>query len=65
MNNFNSLDLGAIDILVISEISRLEKEIQENNYTYLEDRHRAKLFLQQLNNIHNKINGKETKGHEQ
>lgn len=61
MNNFNTLELGAIDILVISEISRLEKELQDNNYTYAEDRHSAKLFLQQLNNIHNKLNRKETK----
>lgn len=61
MINFDSLDLGAIDILVISEISRLEKELQENDYTYTEDRHSAKLFLYQLTNIHNKINGKETK----
>jgi len=61
MINFDSLDLGAIDILVISEISRLEKELQDNNYTYTEDRHSAKLFLHQLTNIHNKINGKETK----
>ena len=57
--NFKELELAAIDILVTSEIWNCEKRLEENEFSYSSDKASCKAFLQQLKNIHEKINKKE------
>jgi hypothetical protein len=56
---FNSYELGAIDIVVINEIYNCKKRLEENEFTYQDDKMSCKAFLQQLESAHNKINRKE------
>lgn len=55
---FNNYELGAIDIVVINEIYNCKKRLEENEFIYQDDKTSCKAFLQQLENIHNKINKK-------
>lgn len=57
---FNSYELGAIDIVVLNEIYCCKKQLEENEFSYSSDRESCKAFLQQLENIHNKINERES-----
>ena len=57
---FNSYELGAIDIVVVNEIWGCKKQLEENDFSYSSDRESCKNFLQQLENVHNKINRKES-----
>lgn len=56
---FNSYELGAIDILIINEIYNCKKRLEENEFIHQDDKMSCEAFLQQLENIHNKINRKE------
>lgn len=58
--NFNSYELGAIDILLNCEIYNCEKRLEENDFTYESDKISCINFMKTLKNIHNKINDKES-----
>lgn len=54
--NFDNYELGAIDIVVTSEIYRCKKTLEENEFSYKEDKISCINFLRVLENVHNKIN---------
>lgn len=54
--SFNEYELGAIDLVVTSEICKCKEKLKENNFTYKSDKVACELFLEKLEIVHNKIN---------
>lgn len=54
--NFNAYELGAIDILVISEIYNCKERLEKDEFSYKEDKISCINFLKTLEKIHDKIN---------
>ena len=55
---FDNFELGAIAILVSSEIVRCEEALKEDAFTYRSDRESMKVYLKTLKSVQDKINGK-------
>lgn len=64
MNNFNNHELGVIDLVIVLRMHMLQEELIKNDFDTYEEKNTCKRFLAELQNIHNKINGKETKENE-
>lgn len=61
MNNLNKHDLGIIDLVIVLRMQMLQEELKANDFDTYEEKNTCRRFLAELQNIHNKINGKETK----
>lgn len=59
--SFNEYELGAIDIVVTSEIYKCKEKLKDNNFVYKSDKVACELFLEKLESVHNKINVKTSK----
>lgn len=61
MINFNNHELGIIDLVIVLRMHMLQEELIKNDFDTYEEKNTCKRFLAELQNIHNKINGKEIK----